>query len=289
MLRATGRPEPTLRLKLGRPGPEQRQKKSVAKGRGRRAVQGATRNSPTTQRTPGNSLVWLNRFLILLGAAVVLTAATKAFLTVQSLPVQRISVTGVLEHTQSQAVQDIVQPGLAGGFLNADLQQIRRQLESLPWIYKATVRRKWPAALEIHVEEETPIARWGQQGFLNYQGGVFHSQKSGDWDSLPLLSGPEGSAASLMTKYQRIGEILAPLNLSVEQLAVDERGQVEAVLAGGMQVSLGGEDFLARMRRFVAIYSSELVQREKEIERVDLRYESGVAVAFRESAPVAGL
>jgi cell division protein FtsQ len=266
---------------LGRSGKPGAPKKPGAKGRGRRAAQGATRNTVVSARTPRQSSVWLNRLLILLGAAVVLTAATKAFITVQSLPVQRISVTGELEHTQAQAVQDMVQPGLAGGFLNADLQQIRKQLEGLPWIYEATVRRKWPNALEIHVVEELPIARWGQDGFLNHEGGVFHSDKSGDWDSLPLLQGPEGSAQSLMEKYQRLVEILAPLNLPVEQLAVDERGQVEAVLAGGLQLNLGSEDFLGRMHRFVGIYRSELSARRAEIERVDLRYESGVAVAFK--------
>ncbi len=228
--------------------------------------------------------------MILLGAAVVLAAATKAIITVASLPVQRISVTGELEHTQAQAVQDMVQPCLAGGFLNADLQEIRRQLEGLPWIYEATVRRKWPNALEIHVVEELPIARWGQDGFLNHEGEVFRSDKSGDWNSLPLLLGPDGSAQSLVAKYQRLVELLAPLNLSVEQLAVDERGQMEAVLAGGMQLNLGGEDFLGRMQRFVGIYRSELAARRAEIERVDLRYESGIAVAFRvPSSHVAGL
>jgi cell division protein FtsQ len=199
-----------------------------------------------------------------------------------------------LEHTQAQAVQDIVQPGLAGGFLNADLQQIRNQLESLPWIYKATVRRKWPSALEIHVVEELPIARWGQDGFLNHEGGVFHSGKGGDWDALPLLLGPEGSAQALMAKYQRLVELLEPLNLSVQQLALDERGQMEAVLVGGTQVNFGGENFLGRMQRFVGIYRSELAQRWTEVKRVDLRYESGIAVAFNEPPPeessqVAGL
>jgi len=260
----------------------------------RRTAQGATRNTVATDAVPGRSSAWLNRLLILLGAAVVLAAATKAFITVQSLPVQRISVTGTLEHTQAQAVQDMVQPCLAGGFLKADLQEMRRQLEGLPWIYEATVRRKWPNALEIHVVEELPIARWGRNGFLNHEGEVFHSEKSGDWESLPLLVGPEGSAQSLMARYQRLVELLAPLNLAVEQLAVDERGQMEAVLAGGVQLNLGGEDFLGRMHRFVGIYRSELAARRTEIERVDLRYESGIAVAFRappqaEPSQVAGL
>lgn len=283
------RTKPKAGLKAGRPGKRELRGKPSAKGRRRRAVQGATRTAPAARPKTRQPSLWLNRLLILFGAAVVLAAGTRAFIAVQSLPVQRISVTGALEHTQAQAVQDIVQPGLAGGFLNADLQQIRRELEGLPWIYEATVRRRWPAALEIHVVEETPIARWGESGFLNHQGGVFHSSKSGDWDSLPLLTGPEGSAPSLMTKYQRLAELLAPLNLSVEQLAVDDRGQMEAVLAGGVQLVLGGDEFLVRMRRFIRIYSSELAARQNEIERVDLRYENGMAVAFRETIPVAGI
>jgi cell division protein FtsQ len=270
------------RPRVARPQQQGPLKKPVLKRAGRRPVQGATRNPAAAQLHPGDSSPWLNRVLILLAAALVLAAATKAFITVSSLPVQRISVTGTLEHTQAQAVQDLVQPCLAGGFLKADLQEMRRQLEGLPWIYEATVRRKWPNALEIHVVEEMPIARWGQDGFLNHEGGVFHSEKSGDWESLPLLLGPEGSAQALMAKYQRLVDTLAPLNLTVEQLAVDERGQMEAVLAGGMQLYLGGEDFLGRMHRFVGIYRSELAARRTEVKRVDLRYENGIAVAFNE-------
>lgn len=271
---------------LGRKEKGRMPRKKPVKARGRRASQGATRNTVVVAKSAGKlggqSSVWLNRLLILLGAAVVLTAGVKAFVTVQSLPVQRISVTGELEHTQAQAVQDMVQPGLVGGFLSADLQQIRRQLEGLPWIYEASVRRKWPNALEIHVVEELPIARWGRDGFLNHEGGVFHSDKDGDWEALPRLQGPKGSAQSLVEKYQRLVEILAPLDLAVEQLAVDERGQLEAVLAGGMQLSLGGDDFLERMRRFNGIYLTELAVRRTEVVRVDLRYESGIAVAFKE-------
>jgi cell division protein FtsQ len=274
--------------------PERAPEKRPARRPARRPAQGATRNPVVAEKPQRRDSVWLNRLLILLGATVVVTAAIKAFITVQSLPVQRISVTGELEHTQAQAVQDMVQPGLAGGFLNADLQQIRRQLEGLPWIYEATVRRKWPNALEIHVVEELPIARWGKDGFLNHEGEIFYSDKGGDWDALPQLSGPEGSAQSLMEKYQRLVEILTPLNLSIRQLDVDERGQVEAVLEDGMQLNLGSDEFPDRMQRFVGIYRDELAARRAEVIRVDLRYESGVAVAFKqepeaESSQVAGL
>jgi cell division protein FtsQ len=53
---------------------------------------------------------------------------------------------------------------------------------------------------------------------------------------------------------------------------------------------LGSEDFLERMHRFVAIYRSELGARAVEVERVDLRYETGIAVAFSEDpSQVAGI
>jgi cell division protein FtsQ len=56
-----------------------------------------------------------------------------------------------------------------------------------------------------------------------------------------------------------------------------------------MQLILGSEDFLARMQRFVAIYRSELRTRTDAIERVDLRYESGMAVAFSAVPELTGL
>ena len=263
--------------------------KPAAKRSARKPAQGATRNVAVSVEDSGSAYAWLNRVLILLGTGVVLVAATKGYIVVQGVPVQRITVTGELEHTQAEAVQDMVQPSLVGGFLRADLQQMRRQLEAMPWIYEATVRRRWPNALEINVVEQLPIARWGRDGFLNHEGGIFHSNKSDDWESLPLLKGPQGSAQSLMAKYQRLVEILAPLNLTVVQLSVDERGQMEAVLGQGMQLIVGSEDFLDRMHRFAVVYRSELAARKSEVERVDLRYESGIAVAFSEPSQVAGL
>jgi cell division protein FtsQ len=232
---------------------------------------------------------WLNRVIILTGAGVVLVAALQAYITLQAIPVERISVTGELEHTQTERIQDMIQPALVGGFLRADLQRIQQQLEELPWIFQATVQRRWPSALEIHVIEQLPIARWGDSGFLNHEGDVFQSDGNHDSRALPLLQGPPGAARSMMAGYQRVMEILAPLHLEVAQLEVDQRGQVEVVLKGGMHLILGSEDFLERMHRFVAIYRTQLAARAEEVERVDLRYETGVAVAFSEPSQVAGI
>lgn len=263
-------------------------RKPVAGERSRRPAKGATRKSQPvkTERQPA---AWLNRVIVLTGAGIVLVAALQGYIALQSIPVQYIKVTGELAHTRTDLIQEMIQPALVGGFLRADLQRIRTQLEELPWIYQATVQRRWPNALEIHVVEQLPIARWGDSGFLNHEGQVFQSESSQDWQALPRLDGPRGSAQALVAGYQRLVEILAPVHLSVAQLTVDERDQVEVVLAGGIRLLLGSEDFLERMHRFVAIYRTELAARAADVERVDLRYETGVAVAFTESSRVAGI
>ena len=132
-----------------------------------------------------------------------------------------------------------------------------------------------------------PIARWGDAGFLNHEGEVFRSDNAERWQSLSLLQGPDGSASALVATYQRLVDLLRPLDLPIRQLAMDERGQVEVTLGHGVKVMLGGEEFLQRMHRFVAIYHAELGSRFADVERVDLRYASGVAVAFHPPEQVA--
>jgi cell division protein FtsQ len=263
----------------------------------RRDSHGATRKAPRKASAKLSWLaairqsasVWLNRLMILGAAGVVIGLGTQAYMKLQSIPVERITVTGTLQHTQTEAVQTMVQPALQGGFLNADLTLLREQLEDLPWIYEATVRRRWPNALEINVIEQLPIARWGEDGFLNHEAEVFQTTREGSWDTLPLLRGGEGDARVLMARYQRLEELLQPLAIQVAELSIDGRGQLNVVLDSGTELRLGNEEFVERIQRFVAVYQSDLGQRAAELVRVDLRYETGMAVEFSAPAQVADL
>ena len=265
--------------------PQTRRQKATPqrKPRGQQA-QGATRKRSANIEKPARSFHWLNRILVLLAAGIVAIAVAQAYIKLQAIPVERISVTGELEHTQTAAVQDMVQPALAGGFLWADLSRVQQQLEALPWIHEASVRRVWPNALEIHVIEQLPIARWGESAFLNHEGEVFRPSKQEAWQGLPQLLGPEGSAPELMRTYQRLVELLKPVGLSVAQLSIDDRGEVEAMLGGGQRLVIGGVDFLDRVKRFKTVYRSVLAPRMDEVKNIDLRYSRGVAVGFSEPA-----
>lgn len=262
---------------------------SRSKGKHRRSTAGATRKSAAVVGTTV-TFVWLNRLLILLGVSAVLGVSLKGYLYLHQIPVERIIVSGKLEHTQAAALENMVQPALVGRFLNADLERIQAQLQSLPWVYQASVRRRWPNALELHVVEQLPIARWGKDGFLNHEGVVFQSAgEQKEWQELPLLRGPHGSAVELTAIYQTVSEILTPNKLRVKELAMDDRGELEASLQGGINLVMGREDFVNRLRRFVVVYEAELVSKREQIVRVDLRYPNGLAVEYKEDSRVAGI
>jgi len=270
-----------LLLKREMPGPRSTRRQG-AKGATRKAAR-----TPEKRRTL--SFNWLNRLFILVGVGVVLAAGLQAYLTLDAIAVEQVSVTGKLEHTQREAVEAMVEPALVGGFLSADLVQMRQQLEALPWIYAANVRRRWPNALEIHVVEQLPIAHWGDGGFLNHEAAVFQSPNAGRWEGLPTLRGPEGSERDMVARYQRLEELLAPVRQQVAVLAQDDRGQVTAELESGIVLLLGNTDFRERVQRFVALYQQDIGQRAGEVARVDLRYSAGAAVAFDPSEQLVGL
>lgn len=226
---------------------------------------------------------WVNRLLIVAGLGVVSLAAGKAWMVLAAIPVERVVITGSLQRTQIAAVEDVVQPALAGGFLNADLDAVREQLETLPWIYRASVRRRWPNALEVEVVEQLPIARWGEGGFLNHEGDVFESRRAHELGTdLPRLEGPPGSARELIVSYQQLGEWLQALELQLRALHRDDRGHLTAELANGVRLVLGDRELRARLERFARVWRAELAVDPARVEQVDLRYSHGLAVAFRE-------
>lgn len=257
----------------------------------RKLNKGATRKTSVAVAKKPKSFAWINRGLIVLAGVAVVLLSAKGYVALNAIPVEHIIVSGKLQHTNTAALEDMVRPTLVGGFLNADLERVKEQLQRLPWVHEVSVRRRWPNALELHVVEQLPIARWGSDGFLNHEGSVFQSMDDGQaWSDLPLLQGPSGATAALMRIYQQLVEILAPAELLVEELSMDDRGQIEAKLRGGAVVSMGSEKYVdERLRRFVAVYRAELAVQGRAIASVDLRYPNGMAVGFVETPHVAGL
>lgn len=205
-----------------------------------------------------------------------ITAWSVSHLT--NLRVERIAITGATEQITPAAIRYALEPYLEQQFMAIDLIEVQQQLEGMPWVHSANIRRQWPNTLSVHIKEQQPIARWNDRGFLNHEGRFFPGDTASRWQSLPSLVGPEGTETNLMKRYHMLESLMAGLELRLQQLSEDSIGQVSFIVANGTEVMLGDRELALRARRFAALYRHHLSP--GQVERIDLRYEHGAAVRF---------
>jgi cell division protein FtsQ len=220
----------------------------------------------------------LNRLSSVLFAIAGLAIGYALVLYVARLPIfplRQVEVLGKPAHVTYEQVADIVRTELRGNFFTLNLPAARRAFEKLPWVHAVNVRRKWPDRLEITVEEQVPLARWGDDALVNVQGELFRAAYDG---KLPVFVGPPGSEKEIAIQYNYFRDTLAHIRETPVAVRVTERGAWEVDLADGMKVALGREHVEERLSRFVDAYERSIALLQRRVDYVDLRYSNGFAV-----------
>ncbi|MCW5622990.1 MAG: cell division protein FtsQ/DivIB, partial [Burkholderiales bacterium] len=153
-------------------------------------------------------------------------------------------------------------------------EQARAAFEKLPWVRVAHVRRVWPDRLQVTLEEHVPLARWHGHGLVNIHGEVFDAATE---LVLPVLAGPEGSAAEMTRNFVRFRDLLATVDRAPVEIRLSVRGAWQITLDDGQILELGRQDLLPRLTRFIAAYRT-VITHVPPGGRIDLRYANGFAV-----------
>lgn len=261
------------------------------KDRGRSATtRGATRQSPKPakrNRKLGRKLLQVFKKLVLVSVfAVTAYFAREYWLQWLGKPVSDVLVTGEFSYITRQQVAERISGAIGTGFLELDLEAIRAELESDPWVDRAAIQRRWPSTLEVAVIEHKPIARWGKTDVLNHRGEIIHLPPERAEEqllqTLPLLLGEDAVAGLVMTQYQAMMQVLAPSGLAVTELRFSET-QSWSLKLQTVAVSIGRDRLMEKIGTLLLVYERELKRRWHEVESIDLRYESGIAVKWKES------
>ncbi|WP_024552337.1 cell division protein FtsQ [Franconibacter helveticus 513] len=208
----------------------------------------------------------------------------------QRLPLSKLVVTGERHYTRNDDIrQSILALGAPGTFMTQDVNIIQSQIERLPWIKQASVRKQWPDELKIHLVEYVPLARWNDQHMIDADGNAFSvpSDRTSK-QNLPMLSGPEGSENEVLQGFRAMGQVLAKSNFTLKEAAMTARRSWQLTLTNGIKLNLGRDETMKRLDRFVELYPVLQQQAQadgKRISYVDLRYDSGAAVGW-EPAPI---
>ncbi|KAH8298977.1 hypothetical protein KR044_006306 [Drosophila immigrans] len=204
------------------------------------------------------------------------------------LPLSRLVVTGERHYTTNDDIrQAILALGAPGTFMTQDVDVIQQQIERLPWIKQASVRKQWPDELKIHLVEYVPVARWNDLHMVDAEGKAFSvpAERAGK-QKLPLLYGPEGSEQDVLEGYRAMSATLAASKYTLKMAAMTARHSWQLALDNDVRLELGRDDRNGRLQRFIELYPVLQQQGQAESKRVsyvDLRYESGASVGW---APV---
>ncbi len=195
-----------------------------------------------------------------------------------TLPIREVVFVGEMAHVDAGELRRVA-GGIRGSMLRTDLNEVRAAIGQIHWIRGVDVRRRFPATLEVKVEEHRPFAHWqvteGEQGFLvNTFGEVFDA----DFDAaLPVFSGPQGSAKEVLANYSAFKSQLAVTGRSLSAVALSARRAWQIRLDNGTTLQLGRSEAGERLNRFVNAYPA-VPALQLANARVDLRYQSGMAV-----------
>ncbi len=256
---------------------------------------GATRQAPArgarraaVRKTPRQ---WLKRIWTVISFAVLAALVIALVLNAErgwlllkphvNPPISTVRVLGDLTAKNRLAVQKKSMTYSTGAFFSVDITAVRNAVEELPWVASAEVSRIWPDQLQVIIQEQLPVARWGNDALLSTQGYLFLAMDVEAYEHLPQLFGPENTQVRVMQQYLTFSQALRPLGYSIKQLEMRERGSWFVTTQTGLQLLFGRDHLVEKVRRFAVVYENELKQQIDKIERVDLRYANGLAVAWR--------
>lgn len=202
-------------------------------------------------------------------------------------PIGKVEVGGQFQRVAPLQIEEVVAPFRGSGFLSVDLDALRAALETIPWVDRARVERKWPNGVRVFITEHVAAARWGESGLMNTRGELFLSDARHIPQELPQLVGPAGTEAQVARLYLDSYPRLLGVGMRLSRVELDARGAWQLTLGSGVIVRLGRQDVPARLERFIAVASPVVAARAAEVSYVDLRYSNGFSVGWNVPTRVA--
>ena len=225
-------------------------------------------------------LDWLNPLVLTL-LFVVIAASYKFLQPLSQWPVSDVRVQGKLEYTNPKALQYALAKTLAPGFIAADLIEVEKTVEQLPWVQSAKASRVWPEQLELRLVEKRPVANWLQNGLLDSNLLPFFPITSVNFSHLPKLAGPAGSEKKVWRLYRELYKELSVLSLEPDVLSLAGHGAWSVHIKNGPWILLGKDYRQQKIARLKRAYSN-LSERWSEVRLIDLRYPNGFAVEWKQ-------
>lgn len=196
-------------------------------------------------------------------------------------PVRELVITGTLSNVRPEDVRAAAAPLLDANLFALDLDALRAAIERLPWAAHVRIDRQWPARLAVRITERVAFARWGANQALSTEGVVFAPGNATLSPTLPRLGGSAGRELEVMAMYGQLADRLSETPFALAGLSQDARGEWTGTTQRGVVLRFGRSNPVDQTARLRSAVLPALNNRLDSVQRIDLRYANGFAVAWR--------
>lgn len=236
--------------------------------------------------------------MIIVGVSIVLLIGYLVALSTPIFKLEDVSFKGIKRVSQAQLLQ---KGGLENGvnLLALNLSEVKKNMESTPWVKKVYLHRELPNKLQVVVTEQYPVFLVPVQQdlyYLNEEGLLFKKSEMKEGTSIPLLTGLEKKDWSptgqlkpiihqeLVTLQRLLSQGRDPFYPNkISEIHYDpDCGFSIFTLERGIRITLGKEEIPARVKRLERVWA----ELEKRSDQSQLK---GISLQFGQRVIVHGL
>lgn len=181
--------------------------------------------------------------------------------------------------------------GLGVSIFRINLNEARKQVESISWVKSAVVTRAFPHRLAVHIVERVPVAfvNLGGQVKLVDADGVFLEKPDKSDFNFPVLEGLDtaGNVTERVARIAMYQDFMRQLDARipssgwlVSEVNLADSDDLKAILVQGrenIEVHFGRSNFQERFSDFLALLP-DIRKTNAKIDSVDLRFRNQVVV-----------
>lgn len=208
----------------------------------------------------------------------IVVAAILLLLQLVNKNIDKLELVASFEHVSELQVKQQIHGVFPAGFISLEVVEIQQRLEQLVMVSSAQVEKVWPDTLKISLTEEAPVAIWNEQSMLNQQGNILPIAFKDL--QLPLLKGDDSNMVMqhflLFKRFAKLHQLdLIALDYSASGWLLEHNN--------GLRIRLDGSTAMQGLKTLETVIDQFKLAR---IASIDMRYEQGFAVAWKETVVV---
>jgi cell division protein FtsQ len=239
---------------------------------------GATRQAPKKSFLANANFV---RALkpISIGVTVVSILLAVVLLLLQTVnkQVEQLQVNDDLDHVTADMIMQEITPWFPDGFVYLDVNAIQDRLQNMVMVSHVSVEKVWPDILKVNIVEERPVAIWNDESMLSENGDIlpvaFKQLK------LPRLKGVNQESKMVMQHFLLFNRWGKRHHLELVGIKHSSAGW-QLQYKTGLTIWLDNTTAKNGLQQLDSVIEQFDLAR---IDRIDMRYEQGFAVAWKDS------